>query len=222
MADWAVAICTFLLAIIAIFQDKIRSWIWSPSLECEIKLATPDCHRTISRSEGHEFTSYYYRFKILNKGNVSAKNVEVLVFDILRKKGDKFNRIESFSPDNLKWSALFDIVNRPKRYCDYISPDTYKHCNLGHIYDPNYRHLFPGEDNPALPIEKGETIFCFDVHFMSNNLYYLVGPGEYKIKIKAGCNNAKTITQEYLLKLTGKWFEDEHRMLNEGLLIKKI
>ncbi len=225
MANWLVAIGTILLAIIAVFQDKIRSWIWSPTLDCEINLAPPDCHRTISRSSTNEFFTFYYRFKIWNKGRISAKNVEVLIVDILKKEGNLFKRIEAFSPDNLKWSTLFDIIDGrsiPKRYCDYISPDTYKHCNLGHIHDPKIRSLIPGEDNPLLPVQKDETIFCFDVHFMSNILYYLVEPGEYKIHIKVGCENTRTITRKYLVKVTGKWFEDEKRMLNEGLSIDKI
>ncbi|MBL7205674.1 MAG: hypothetical protein ISS63_15315 [Desulfobacteraceae bacterium] len=57
---------------------------------------------------------------------------------------------------------------------------------------------------------------------MSNILYYLVEPGEYQIQIKVGCENAKTIDRKYLLKISGKWFEDEKRMLNEGLSIDRI
>jgi hypothetical protein len=216
VADWFVAIGTIVLAIVAVFQDKIRSIFWSPSLDCEIELSPPDCHRTISRVPGTEFYSFYYRFKVWNKGRVSAKNVEVLIVDILKREGSSFKRIESFSPDNLRWSTL--IVSR--RYCDYISPDTYKHCNLGHIHDPKFRSSISGEDNPKLPVGKNEAIFCFDVHFRSNILYYLVGPGEYQIQIKVGCENAKTITRKYLMKVRGKWFEDENRMLNEGLSIE--
>jgi len=225
MADWLVAIGTLALAIIAVFQDKIRSIFWSPSLDCEIELSPPDCHRTIARAPGAEFFSFYYRFKIWNKGRVSAKNVEVLIVDILKREGGTFKRIELFSPDNLRWSTLFDIVDGrmvPKRYCDYISPDTYKHCNLGHIHDPKFRSSIQGEDNPKLPVGKNEAIFCFDVHFMSNILYYLVEPGEYQIQIKVGGENAKTINRKYLMKISGKWFEDEKRMLNEGLSIEPI
>lgn len=225
MANWLVAIGTFLLAIVAIFQDKIRSYIWCPNLRCEIEQSPPDCHRAIMRSGNREFYSYYFRFKIWNDGKISAKNVEVLITDILKKEGGLFRRIESFSPDNLKWSTLFDSVNGraiPKRYCDYISPNTFKHCNLGHIFDPESRALVSGENNPALPAEENESIFCFDVHFMSTILYYLVEPGEYEIHIKVGCENAKTISKRYMMKVSGKWFQDETRMLNEGFSIEEI
>jgi hypothetical protein len=225
VADWLVAFGTIALAIIAAFQDRIRSIFWSPSLDCEIELSPPDCHRTVSRGGSTEFYSFYYRFKVWNKGKVSAKNVEVLINDILKRHGTSFKRVEAFSPDNLKWSTLFDIVGGSivyRRYCDYISPGTYKHCNLGHVHDPNFRTSIPGENNPNLLVRKDETIFCFDVHFRSNILYYLVEPGEYQIQIKVGCENAKTITKKYLVKISGKWFEDENRMLNEGVSVETI
>lgn len=225
MAAWLTAIGTFVLALVAVFQDKIRSFLWSPSLDCEITLAPPDSHRTITRSPQIEFYSFYYRFKIWNRGNVSARNVEVLIVDILKREGESFRRIESFSPDNLRWSTLFDLADVrlvPSRYCAYISPDTYKHCNLGHIHDPQFRSSVAGEDNSSLPVGKSEAILCLDVHFRSNILYYLIVPGEYRIQIKVGCENARTIDKWYLLKLSGKWFQDEQRMLNEGLSIEGI
>ena len=74
-------------------------------------------------------------------------------------------------------------------------------------------------NNPKLQINVNEAIFCFDVYFRSNILYYLVSPGTYKFKIIIGCMNAKTISKEFEITVTGKWFEDENRMLNEGLSI---
>ncbi|MBI5888874.1 MAG: hypothetical protein HZB82_09230 [Deltaproteobacteria bacterium] len=100
-------------------------------------------------------------------------------------------------------------------------PETFKPCNLGHIHDPKYRKGLLGEDNPALSIVAGETLFCFDVNFRSNKLNYLVQPGTYKFTITVGCENAKTITKKFIMEITGKWFEDESRMLNEGLKISE-
>ena len=223
MANWLVAFGTIVLAIVAIFQDRIRSWFWSPKLDCTISLHPPDCHRTISRLGDKQFFSYYYLLEIWNRGNVSARNVEVLIVDVQRKEGNSFKIIDSFLPDNLKWSTLFDISGErliPKRYCEYISPDSFKHCNLGHIHDPGYRKA--DGDDADLSVGEKETIFCFDVHFMSTKRYYLVGPGVYKVKIKVGCENARTITRNYKITVTGKWFEDETRMLNEGVTIEQI
>ena len=226
LADWFVAGGTILLGIIAVFQDKIRAHFRSPKLDCEIDLQPPDCHRTTSSiikppADYLKCYTYYYRFKIWNKGKTSAEKVEVIISDIFRKQGINYKRLNSFSLDNLVWSIPGEKGER-KVYCDYISRDTYKYCNLGHIHDPKYRNEIPGEFNPELPVKNDEAIFCFDVKFLSNILYYLVEPGIYKICIKVGCANAKTITKEYELTVTGKWFEDEPRMLREGLSIVQL
>jgi hypothetical protein len=220
MTEWLVAIGTILLAVIAAFQDKIRAKIWSPQLDCDIELNPPDCHRTILRinlpTNVSEVYSFFYRFKIWNKGKISAKNVEVIITELLKKEGNKYKIVESFSPDNLLWSTTGDI------YAPYISPETFKHINLGHIHDPKVRANLSGENNPKLPVSNEEAIFSFDVHFKSNILYYLIAPGEYKIELKVGCENAKTITKKYSINFTGKWIEDESRMLNESLKINSI
>jgi hypothetical protein len=227
LAAWFAAGGTILLGIIAIFQDRIRAHFWGPKLDCQIITNPPDCHKTTTKAWVQRvlktllsFHTYYYRFKIWNKGKTSAEKVEVIIVDISKKEGNNYKRVESFSLDNLVWSVPEE--GRPRVFYDYISPDTYKYCTLGHIHDPKYRNDFPGEFNPDLPVKQDETIFCFDVYFRSNILYYLIGPGIYKIKIKVGCANAKTITREYELELTGKWSDDESKMLKEGLLIKEV
>ncbi len=111
MADWLIAIGTILLAIIAALQDRIRSIFWRPKLKCEINVCPPDCHRTISKGPSLQFYSFYYSFEIWNTGNISAKNVEVLITDIQKKEGNEYNRIRSFMPDNLKWSTLAYVSN---------------------------------------------------------------------------------------------------------------
>ena len=229
--NWWVALGTILLAIVAMFQDRIRSWFWNPKLKCKINLEPPDCHRTrtvtnrqMSVPDTSTFFSYYYRFEIWNDGKVSARNVEVILLEILQKEGNNFKRIHAFTPDNLLWSIIRKDFppNQFKTHCDYISPKTFKHCNLGHIHDPKFRANLEGENNPELLIKEGDTIFCFDVNFRSTALYYLVPPGEYKITLKIGGENAKTITRKYLLRISGKWFEDEDKMLNDGFFIKSI
>jgi len=231
MSNWFVAFGTILLAIIAIFQDRIRSWFWKPKLDCSIELKPPDCHRTITKTSGgskqFEFFSYYLRFKIWNKGNISAKNVEVLITELLKKEGNSYRIVEAFTPDNLLWSTLqnewpYYFTNQFKIYCDYLSPNTYKYSNLGHIHDPKYRQNLKGEWNPKLPVSPEETIFSFDINFKSNALYYLISPGIYQIEIKVGCENGITISKRYRLNIKGKWSEDEIRMLNEGFDIKEI
>ena len=76
--DWITAIGTvvlaagtIVLAIIAIFQDKIRAWLMRPNLTIGIELAPPDCHKTILEKRDYtgkvldSFWCYYFRLRIL-------------------------------------------------------------------------------------------------------------------------------------------------------------
>jgi hypothetical protein len=225
LADWLIAFGTILVAIVAIFQDKIRSWIWKPKLNCEINLSPPDCHSTLLRYQSPGYPehgedvwaqTYYFRLRISNTGNTSAKNAEVILTEILKKEGDKFKKLKDFSADNLLWSTL------DKMYCDYISPGTFKFCNIGHVVDPKERGKLPGEDNGFINLADGETSFFFDVRFKSNIMYHIVGPGIYIIAVKIGSENAKTISRKYEINITGKWHYEEARMFNEGVSIKQI
>ncbi|MDA8078744.1 MAG: hypothetical protein M0Z79_07360 [Nitrospiraceae bacterium] len=226
-ANWFVGGATFFLGLVAILQEWIKVQLFHPNLDCSIKTVPPDCHRTVVQGN-NPFYAFYYTFRISNKGNRAAKNIEVLISDVSQRKGDTDCYIEGFLPDNLNWTLLSEpiyvgerIYWRSKVYCDYISPNTSKHCNLGHIHDPAFRDSV-GEDNPDLHLPQKETIFCFDVHFRSSRPYYLVAPGTYIFKITVGSSNAKSMSKFYEMTVTGKWFTDEDRMLNEGLIIKEI
>jgi hypothetical protein len=44
--DWLVALGILALAFIAVFQDRIRSWLSRPRLEMLFEEVPPDCHKT--------------------------------------------------------------------------------------------------------------------------------------------------------------------------------
>ena len=173
--EWLTGIGTILLAIVAIFQDKIRQWLAKPKLECSIEMKPPDAHKTILRYNGKKCNSYYFLFRIENKGKIGAKNVEAVILSVERKRGNEFERIDNFLPDNLGWSGKNNEI------CSFIMPNTFKHCTLGHILEPSHRVNISGEDNSELPVSAEEAILNIDVRFKSNNLAYLFEPGTYRV-----------------------------------------
>lgn len=213
------AIATSVIAIIALFHDVIKEYINIPKLRFEIEYSPPHCHRVIT--EGGNFV-YYFALKMWNDGKNKAENVEVTLNDVFKKVGDKWERISGFNPDNLLWRLTGDP------YLPFLNPGTPKQCNIGYIIDPKIRtdsklsHLMKYENNPNLNVNPDETIFHIQVSMQSTNLTYLIAPGTYKFRLSASCSNGKTAYQEYKIKITGKWFEDEERMLNEGINISEI
>ena len=228
-AEWFLVISTLFLAVVALFKDSIWRFFLKPNIDIEFDLSSSDCyHNELQQEEKgkaiNTINFFKYRLRIINKGTRPAKNVEVIIRDIMKKKGGNFYPIDSFLSDNLNWNSFSLGPNtEAKIYYDFIFPNTFKHCELGHILDPKKRYLIPSENNLKLPIEeKDETIFSFNVARRYNNLYYLVAPGIYKIKVLVAGENFKLLEKEYEFEVTGKWSEDEGIMLNKGLKLKEI
>ncbi len=228
-AEWFLVISTLILAFVALFRDSIWRFILKPIIDVKFDLSSPDCfmselHKLKEEKTIDTMNIFHYRLRIINRGKSPAKNIEIITLDIMKKKGRHFYQIDSFLSDNLDWSSSSAKTNaEAKIYYDFIFPGTFKHCELGHILDPEKRHLISSENNPKLPIKpKDETIFSFNVATRYNNLYYLVAPGTYRIRVLVAGENFKPIKKEYELEITGKWFEDEGRMLSNGVKVKVI
>jgi hypothetical protein len=132
-AEWLTAIGTVVLAtgtvvlaVVAIFQDTIRSCVYHPTLEVSIQTLPPDCMAVpFANPDGTEVAdSLYLRLRINNSGRAPAKNVEVYANELLRKRADNsWERVATFPPMNLKWSDLEMI------YSPLIAPEMRKHCD---------------------------------------------------------------------------------------------
>jgi hypothetical protein len=160
LAQWVEAIGTMLAVIvalaIALCQDKWRAWLHRPKLDVSIELKPPDCHKTKSglstaggvpptdpRFRPQEYIDvYYFRLRVANSGNQKAESVEVFAAQVLRQQADgTFEKVNWFLPMNLIWSHF----KPPKMILPAISPNTYKHCDLAHIFEPKERQMVYGE-----------------------------------------------------------------------------
>jgi hypothetical protein len=233
----ALVFSTIFLGIVAAYQDIIRGWFKAPKLDFDMDMLSQDCHKTkvykqydiiekktnkiiryIDYAKYHYV--YYFRFKIHNYGNMSAKNVEVILKDVKDGEG---NSIE-LSLDNLLWSSLvIDFSGKAKNriYWDYISPKTYQYCNLGDIIQPNIMKEKHSEYIDSLNLKDDTSIFRFSIYWKTPDLRYLLKPGTYTFQIIAGCENGKSITKNYKLSFNGEWTENEDKMLKENIKIEE-
>jgi len=69
MVYWTIALvfATIYLGVVAAYQDSIRNWLYSPKLSCDLTIKSPHSHLFKTSN------TYYFRFRIHNKGKVSAK-----------------------------------------------------------------------------------------------------------------------------------------------------
>ena len=207
--------------------------IQKPKIDIEFESRPPDCFKSqiihtqpkqIGQKMGIEmvkFYMFYYRLRIINNGKSPAKYVEVTIRDIRKKKGNSFERMDFALDDNLDWFSSSLIQGKANIiYYKFISPNTFKHCELGHILDPSKRNLVPFEYNKLF--KKDETIFSFNVMTRYHSSYHLIEPGTYRFKIFVAGENFDALVKEYEMEITGKWSENEDKMLNEGLKLKEI
>ena len=239
--NWIVAAGTLVMsivAIIAIFQDKIRAWLLRPKLQISILVASPDCHKTKYHfSTEKQFTSgsaapipatghmevfleteaYYFRLRVANSGNQKAESVEVFATELSRRLADgTFKVVDSFLPMNLVWSHVHWI------FFPAISPGTYKHCDLAHVINPQMREHVPLEDDKWPNVSPEETILSFDTIVKPYTKNYLVCPGTYRLVLTVAAANSKPISKTFEITLTGNWYDDEQRMLGEGIGIRLL
>lgn len=182
-------VATVELAFVAVFEERIHHWLRKPKLEIEIRLESPDCHQTIwaptlgGVASSHSYLVYYYRFKVWNKGQISSEKVEVMLTKVYSEKDGKFERDKTFPQDNLNWGSIFKD-GRPIIHYNNISPGTCKLCVLGHVWNPRFREEDPYGTLP-FSVEPAESVFCFDVSFVSNLKYFYRRKGTYGIELQA-------------------------------------
>lgn len=239
ITDWIMAIGTIVMAIVAIiavFQDKIRAWLLRPILSVSISLNPPDCHKTElhfvtegqtkppqgpskkdKASVSRQTDVYYFRLRIANLGNQKAESVEVIASELSRRVADgTFKAVGSFLPMNLLWTNIHTM------FLPAISPGTFKHCDLVHVINPKMRKLIPMEDNTWPNVSQDETILSFDTAFKPFAKNYLVCPGTYRLTLIVAAANSKPVKKVLGIRLTGDWYDEEQKMFGEGIGIKVL
>jgi len=218
-ANRIIAFGTILLAIIAVFQDKLRQWVMKPKLDISVEKKPPDCIMTLGYSSliEEEFYILYIRVRVTNTGNAPAKNVEVFIKEL--KKLDKTSDYiydNSFLPMNLEWSYTKRV------YCPLISPKMYKHCDLAHIIDPSKREFIQGEDRKWRSIPTEWPILSFNTIVKPASLNHLLPVGKYQILLIAAAENCKPVSKSFVIALKAGWWNNESTELLEGLDIYEV
>jgi hypothetical protein len=221
LTDWLIAVGTILLAIIAVFQDKIRSWVQSPKLELSIQTQPPDCHKTTvqcrvivgGRLQTTAVDCYYLRLRVKNIGRQRAVWAEVFVAELLKQRANgEYERVESFLPMNLVWSHI------QSPFFEAISPGMEKHCDLAHILDPaNRRFGGEAENSPKLSLPSDKTILSLDLQVKPLTYSHLIGPGRYRLTLVIAAANTQPTTKVLEINVTGDWHDDEAQMLRDGI-----
>lgn len=224
VAQWASATATLLAVLVALFKAEIVGWWRRPVLDAFVLLEPPYCHSTILRYEVQRTAltyaaaqCFYFRLWITNRGKTRADRVQVFAARLFRKTADgSFKEDRRFLPMNLRWahSHSREPGGGPEVYAEGISPDMGKHCDLGHITDPNYRAEL-GESLEGVPAT--DAIFALDLEVSPNTKSHLLSPGTYRLDLQIAAANSRPVNKQVEVTVTGKWFSDEQKMFHDGI-----
>lgn len=218
--QWVIAIGTAILAVIALFQDYIRSWIKTPTLEVTTGSCTPFCKKLlfIAKDDSEKKADgYALRIKVKNVNplfhtKTRAECVEVFALRLLKKRTDgSFQPIQEFEPRNLLWSNSFYPFSD-------ISPEMERYCFIGRLINPKDRHNFPDFDVESYNMN--ETCLRIAVDIARNTKEHIIPPGTYHIECLIGSANTKAFKKTFEISISGEWFDDEIRMYEKGLRIE--
>lgn len=173
----AVLISSVTALIIAVFGEMMRKWWIKPKLHI---LKTVEMHeQSVDRMDGITASTDYwlsvYRIMIENKGNISARDVEVDVVSIYDDINIKRN---NFLPCPLVWThaqeysksrIIRDIHSNQVAYLDFISlyipsfsSHSEYHCKVNRKL---FLNIGPGRDSSELSgLKKGKTMLKLKIY----------------------------------------------------------
>ena len=224
--QWIIAIGTGGLALVALFQHHIKSWLTTPSLCISTKSASPYCKKLLfNHSESPSITANGYAIRIAVK-NITPRfgiksrieEAEVFLAELDRKEQDgKYHPVQGFEPANLLWSHTFPPFPTFPAFTS-IAPNMERFCFVGRLLRPSDRHDFPDFDKPSL--DKDKTCLRLDVSTSRHTKEHIIPPGKYRLKCVIGGANVKGIIKNFGISISGEWFDDELEMYEKGLSIE--
>jgi hypothetical protein len=207
------------VAIVAIWQDRIRAWLKRPKLAVFANTAPPDCDLTHFNAEyGHQIVMiarcYYFRLRIQNNGERLAEKVEVYVERVEKRQVDNtFCIVGNFPPMNLRWAHVGGATRD-------LGPGMEKFCDFGYIVDPKALREHP--EYFALEVKRRDledqnaVVFTTDLEVKPNHGGHVIGPGTYRFFLAVGAANVKPTRRCLEMFFSGSWF-DESRMYSDGI-----
>lgn len=227
VATWVGALATLVLAVVAVFQDRIRAWMTRPRLSLEARVVPPDCHKTTwnyttvtlnwdgrAVEVRKQAPCYYFRLRVLNKGNAEAREVEVYASALERKREDrKYAPVERFTPMNLMWAHF------RSPFLPVLCPKMPKMCDLAHVIHPQHRKEL-GHDLSA--VTDAQAILAFDLQVEPNMRGHLVEPGTYRLSLVVGAANVAPRECTLEIEFPGTWIDEEADMLGKGFKMRLV
>lgn len=224
---WLAVGATLLAVFVALFKEELVHLWRSPDLHARLNLEPPDCHQTvlsvfntITGAEHGQALCYYLRFWVENRGRSEARQVQAVASALRKKHADgSFKPDSRFLPMNLRWSITQSPSGGPLLRAPGISPGMGRHCDLGHITDPEHRKKMRTTPNdPHL----GESVVELDLEAAPHTNSHLLPAGSYQLDVMLAADNTKPKKVTFEITFKGQWTKVEQEMFEDQLGIRTL
>jgi hypothetical protein len=194
-AAWVTAASTIVLGAIAIFHEPILGLIYAPKLE----LLVEDRERNLVKAEG----KYWFRLGIKNVGARPAKDVQVMMEAICKKRGNGYSAVpDILFPVNATW-AYGHAKNTNGRIYPEIPAGSERYCDLFQVHGPPCDGQLKLSMNPRV----------YDTDHLE--------AGDYRFELLIETSNAENFRRKLYVHFEGKWYEQPQDMWSAGLIVSE-
>jgi len=193
---------TFAVAVVAAFQDRIRSCLFAPRLRLEEhRDYPPDAYPVPFLGSTNK--GCFVGLPIRNDGPAPAKDVEVVISE-LERYPNKSKLKREFYPLSLCWRHY----DPPKVFLRRISPGSVRYIGLGYI-----PLKLPKESNFSgiehLDLRPGKSPFVIFSAVKPTTGSYMLEAGTYHLTLEISASNSqKPVKSRIELSFDGEWRED--------------
>jgi hypothetical protein len=199
IANVLVASATLVLAVIAVFQERLRRRQYRPRVTVtrDEPLYTPWAAGGVIRG-----TVLFLRLRAVNEGNDPAREVEVSVTEVgERQAAGEYRRIRRGDyPKALVWSNTDRLTRLP-----FLHHGTEKLADVGHVHDPALRVHFDVSEEPPNAVLDGTAVLALEVAPQPLNCSHVFPSAAYRLHVVVSASNIEPVHVTVDVELTGTW-----------------
>jgi len=199
---------TFAVAVIAAFQDRIRSHLFAPRLRLDggPEYLTDIDPIPLGNPEGNIY-GCFVGLPIRNHGPAPAKDVEVLITELHRYCNDTYESDREFYPLPLNWRHYVPVRDS----LDRLLPDSVRHIGLGYIPSELTKKSV-GSGFEQLDIQQNKLPFVINSPMRPNTRSDIIRPGRYRLTLEiTAANSQRPVKAVIELSFDGEWQADNTR-----------
>jgi hypothetical protein len=195
LANIAVALATLLVAIVAVFQQRIHQLLHHPSIHAEANAV----YATFGVPSGHRGPVIFLRARIRNTGNEAARDTELSVasVSVLEPNGTYRETRGGDFPMSLVWSSSGRLTTI------LLPPGMTRFADIAHIHRPEIPPLI-AEEPPDVP-SGTSCVLALEVEPLPFSRVHVFRAASYRLRLLLSASNMPPVHLTASVEVSGQW-----------------